>query len=123
MTNAELLALLREARNALSQGCWNGSCCGVRTRIDAALAEGCPDCGHQYGQQEYCQGDGHAQHADSATPVVEWVNAERDAAFKRGVNAAAKELDRLLTERKATAIWVGPDELRAIAGPKPKGDK
>jgi hypothetical protein len=41
-------------------------------RIDAALAEGCPDCGHQYGQQEYCQGDGHAEHADSATPVVEW---------------------------------------------------
>jgi hypothetical protein len=39
VTNAELLALLRESRNALSQGCWNGSCCEVRARIDAALAE------------------------------------------------------------------------------------
>jgi hypothetical protein len=39
MTNAELLDLLREARNALSHGCWNGSCCAVRARIDAALVE------------------------------------------------------------------------------------
>lgn len=44
--------------------------------------------------------------------------ADIDAAFKRGfrhgVNAAANELDRLLTKRRATAIWVGPNELRAL---------
>ncbi len=38
MTHEELLDLLREARNALSHGCWNGSCCAVRARIDAALS-------------------------------------------------------------------------------------
>jgi hypothetical protein len=36
--NVDPWALLREARQALSQGCWNGSCCVVRARIDAALA-------------------------------------------------------------------------------------
>lgn len=46
--------------------------------------------------------------------------ADIDAAFRRGVNAAADELDRLLTERKATAIWVGPDELRALPDPEDK---
>lgn len=34
----KLRALLAEARGALSQGCWNGRCCAVRARIDAALA-------------------------------------------------------------------------------------
>jgi hypothetical protein len=54
MTHEELIDLLREARAALSHGCWNGSCCAVRARIDAALAEApspvtflaCPRCGH-----------------------------------------------------------------------------
>jgi hypothetical protein len=37
--NAKLVALLREARDSLSHGCWNGSCCVVRGRIDALLSE------------------------------------------------------------------------------------
>jgi hypothetical protein len=59
--NEKLRALLAEARKALSQECWNGACCVVRQRIDAALAEpvenpvlagfqtpayACLDCGH-----------------------------------------------------------------------------
>ena len=35
----KLRALLAEARDALSQGCWSGKCCTVRANIDAALAE------------------------------------------------------------------------------------
>lgn len=46
------------------------------------------------------------------------------AAFVRGAEAmreaAALEMDRLLTERKATAIWVGPDEIRAVPIPAPE---
>lgn len=45
-------------------------------------------------------------------------------AFVRGAEAmreaAALEMDRLLTERKATAIWVGPDEIRAVPIPAPE---
>ena len=85
MTNAELLDLLREARDSVERDMdyteipdqvsrEHQRLLNLRARIDAALAEGCPDCGHQYGQQEYCQGDGHAEHAESATPVVEWID-------------------------------------------------
>lgn len=35
----KLRSLLAEARKALSYGCWSGSCCRVRAKIDAALAE------------------------------------------------------------------------------------
>lgn len=46
----------------------------------------------------------------------------RREAFVRGAEAmreaAARELDRLLTLKKATAIWVGPDEIRAVPMPK-----
>jgi hypothetical protein len=48
MTNAELVALLREARESHCPS-WRFRC-GICSRIDAALAA----------------------HADSATPVVEW---------------------------------------------------
>jgi hypothetical protein len=68
VTNAELLDLLREA-----------SACVVAVRdddlakrIDAALAEGCPDCCHSHGYLDYCQGNRHAESRDSATDVVEW---------------------------------------------------
>jgi hypothetical protein len=55
-------------------------------RIDAALAEGCPDCGHPYGQQDYCQGDGHAERADSAKDVVEWEERQGSYIHDDGVN-------------------------------------
>lgn len=77
MKTEELLALLREARNKLDGHAEDplrqrlSDTAALRDRIDAALAEGCPDCGHPYGQQEYCQGDGHAERVDSVTPVVE----------------------------------------------------
>jgi hypothetical protein len=51
--NADPWALLSEARQALSQGCWNGSCCVVRARIDAALAA----------------------HRDEGSTEVEWIRA------------------------------------------------
>jgi len=35
----KLRALLAEARVALSRECFSGECCGIRRRIDAALAE------------------------------------------------------------------------------------
>ena len=45
-------------------------------------------------------------------------------AFVRGAEAmreaAALEIGRLLTARKATAIWVGPDEIRAVPIPAPE---
>ena len=46
------------------------------------------------------------------------------AAYQRGAEAmreaAARELDRLLTQKKATAIWVAPDEIRAMPVPEDK---
>ena len=55
-------------------------------------------------------------------PAAAWVREVEQAAFARGVaamrEAAASELDRLLTARRATAIWVGPDELRALPDPE-----
>ena len=55
---------------------------------------------------------------------MEQAQQARDVAllrgYRRGVNAAADELDRLLTKKKATAIWVSPDELRAIPNPEDK---
>ncbi|MBU6278566.1 MAG: hypothetical protein KGN78_04925 [Actinomycetales bacterium] len=40
MTEVEKLrALLAEARGLLSKWCWSGTCCELRQRIDAALAE------------------------------------------------------------------------------------
>ena len=76
---ADPWALLREAEDLLAEnvcGCLKPACLGFRNRlavarINAALAEGCPDCGHPYGQQDYCQGDGHAERQDSAKDVVE----------------------------------------------------
>ena len=57
-------------------------------------------------------------------PAAAWVREVERAAFARGVaamrKAAASELDRLLTERRATAIWVGPDEIRALPDPEDK---
>ena len=102
MTNAGLLDLLREAReNLASMGMRRGGpssfdrqqadrgVADLHARIDAALAEGCPDCGHRYGQQEYCQGDGHAEYADSATQVVEWkTEMGLHATTVNGVNIA-----------------------------------
>lgn len=45
-------------------------------------------------------------------------------AYQRGAEAmreaAAQELDRLLTQKKATAIWVAPDEIRAMPVPEDK---
>lgn len=42
--------------------------------------------------------------------------------YRRGAEAmreaAARELDRLLTEKKATAIWVSPDDIRALPIPE-----
>ena len=35
----KLRALLVEARDLLSKWCWSGTCCELRQRIDAALAE------------------------------------------------------------------------------------
>lgn len=35
----KLRALLAEARGLLSKWCWSGTCCALRQRIDAALAE------------------------------------------------------------------------------------
>ena len=64
-------ALLREARDQLVGVQGMGKATQTIARIDAALAEGCPDCGHPYGQQDYCQGDGHAERQDSAKEVVE----------------------------------------------------
>jgi hypothetical protein len=72
-------------------------------RIDAALAErqdkppcscgqpypcmkGCPDCCHSQGYLDYCQGDRHAERADSATDVVEW-------AYDAGTTQKAAFLD------------------------------
>jgi len=50
--------------------------------------------------------------------------AREAAAYERGAaamrEAAARELDRLLTEKKATAIWVAPDEIRALPVPEDK---
>lgn len=47
-----------------------------------------------------------------------------ECAFLRGAKAmreaAARELDRLLTKKKATAIWVAPDEIRALPVPEDK---
>lgn len=42
------------------------------------------------------------------------------AALARQREAAAKGLARLLTKKKAPAIWVGPDEIRAL--PIPEAD-
>ena len=82
-------ALLREAREDVD-AMGNGDLCRAIDRAlalhDAALAEGCPDCGHQYGQQEYCQGDGHAEHADSDTPVAEWEQRQGSYIHDDGVN-------------------------------------
>jgi dGTP triphosphohydrolase len=48
--------------------------------------------------------------------------AEAATAYRRGAEAmreaAARELDRLLTKKKATAIWVGPDDIRALSIPE-----
>ena len=67
--------------------------------------------------------------ADLQTPAEDRVSAlemqlavARMESFRRGAEAmreaAARELDRLLTLKKATAIWVGPDEIRAVPVPK-----
>ena len=46
----------------------------------------------------------------------------RTLSYRRGAEAmreeAANEMNRLLTKRKATAIWVGPDEIRSMPIPK-----
>jgi hypothetical protein len=100
MTNAELLDLLREARESVIALADEYESLMLATeteekqrdlarRIDAALAErqdkppcscgqpypcmkGCPDCCHSQGYLDYCQGDRHAERQDSATDVVEW---------------------------------------------------
>lgn len=109
MTTAELLYLLAAARGSVFQHKERLLDCGhdaesctcdlaaqkiaLLDRIDAALAEGCPDCGHRYGQQEYCQGDGHAEPLDSATPVVEWRRTEtRPTVFRTYFEGADMEI-------------------------------
>ena len=99
MTNAELLDLLREARQELAAAGMSRASnssfereradkkvAQIHARIDAALAErqdkppcscgqpypcmkGCPDCCHSQGYLNYCQGDRHAERQDSATEV------------------------------------------------------
>jgi hypothetical protein len=81
MTNAELLDLLIRARNALSHGCWNGSCCDVRARIDAAL----PSLQAAWTED--------AERQDSATEVVEW---------KRGLYAWDATIGNMCLHIKAT---------------------
>ena len=50
--------------------------------------------------------------------------AEVERAYRRGAEAmreaAAQGLDRLLTKKKATAIWVSPDEIRTLPLPEDK---
>ena len=50
--------------------------------------------------------------------------AEVEQSYRRGAEAmreaAASEMSRLLTARKATAIWVGPDEIRSLPIPEEK---
>ncbi len=54
--------------------------------------------------------------ADHARKIEESLARRRGAEAMR--EAAARELDRLLTEKKATAIWVSPDEIRALPIPE-----
>ena len=48
--------------------------------------------------------------------------AREAEAFERGAEAmreaAAREVDRLLTKKKATAVWVSPEEIRAMPIPE-----
>lgn len=52
------------------------------------------------------------------------IRNEKYDAYRRGAEAmreaAALGLDRLLTKKKATAIWVAPDEIRALPLPEDK---
>ena len=107
-------ALLHEARNALSQGCWNGSCCGVRARIDAALAEVNPcrliDVGDGGMSRERAEADAFRR----------GVKAMRDAAVavarKRADLPKHSDLDSAWC-RSAECIL---DELRNLPDPEDK---
>jgi hypothetical protein len=121
--NEKLRALLAEARDYVGVAWGRMSqdghrdaaekAGGVAKRIDAALAEPVVDCST----------------CDSMSMSYARMERERDdaqvearRAYQRGAEAmreaAAAELDRLLTQKKATAIWVGPDEIRAVPLPE-----
>lgn len=136
----KLRALLAEAREFVAlfheAGCPDDQCEGcaaandMTSRIDAALAE--PVEGplnvisrlQQQLHEAKSNADWLVQQAlrerDEARAEVERLQG----AYQRGAEAmreaAAQGLDRLLTKKKATAIWVSPDEIRALPVPEDK---
>lgn len=140
----KLRALLAEAQSAIRRagnGLDSCFCDDVYDRIDAALAEPvsvCTTCDAMsvsYANMERERDEARAEverlrgvdcgvtERDGTTTPLCGVCLE--CAFLRGAEAmreaAARELDRLLTKKKATAIWVAPDEIRAL--PIPEDDR
>jgi len=110
MSNEEKLrALLAEARDALSQGCWGGKCCTVRERIDAALAEPMTVTGRYPSNMV-------SRKAPSALaePVAEYApNYAREARSLRArLNDAERERDEALAEVVAVQVQIGMSDIR-----------
>lgn len=141
--NAKLRALLAEARGWV--GGWSGILPvsaavidSLRQRIDVALAEPVARLNPYSAAVAEMRGDAWQKQAmqrererDEARAEVRRTYKElsesiaREAeAYERGAKAmreaAALGLDRLLTKKKATAIWVAPDEIRALPLPEDK---